>query len=90
MKDQKVHQTTAVMKMLLHLTGPNAFYVKKNTKEALQCPAGIKRSDIVSGAGYHMLTANLLRFQQLNILPAEIDSSSFDEGSGIADTLLKQ
>ena len=89
-KDQKAHQTTAVMKMLLCLTGRNAFCVKKNTKEALQCPADIKRSDIVPGAGYHTLTANLLRFQQLNILPAEIDLSLFDEGSGIANTLLKQ
>ena len=62
---------------------------QKNTKEALQCP-DIKRSDIVPGAGYHTLTANLLRFRQLNILPAEIDLSLFDEGSGIADTLLKQ
>ena len=67
MKDQKVHQTTAVMKMLLRLTGPNAFCVKKNTKEALQrikeaLQRSIKRSDIVPGAGYHTLTANLLRF----------------------------
>ena len=91
MKDQKVHQTTGVMKMLLRLTDPKAFCVKKkNIKEALQCPADIKRSDIVSGAGYHTLTANLLRFQQLNILPAEIDLSLFDEGFGIANTLLKQ
>ena len=64
--------------------------VSKNTKEALQCPADIEHSDIVPGAGYHTLTANLLRFQQLNILPAKIDLSLFDEGSDIADTLLKQ
>ena len=62
---------------------------QKSTKEALQCPADIKHADIVPGAGYHMLIANLLRFQQLNILPAKIDLSLFDEGSGIDDTLLK-
>ena len=90
MKDQKVHQTTAVMRMLLRLTGPNCILCQKNTKEALQCPADIKHSDIDPGAGYHTLTANLLRFQQLNVFPAEIDLSLFDEGFGMADTLLKQ
>jgi hypothetical protein len=53
----------------------------------LQCPANSKRHDV--GAGYSTLSANIIRFSELNQLPITIDLSRLDEGNGIEATFME-
>ena len=62
---------------------------QEETPEALQCPANSKRHDVGVGAGYSTLSANLIRFSELNQLPIPIDLSRLDEGNGIEATFME-
>ena len=46
-----------------------------------------KRHDV--GAGYSTLSANLIRFSELNQLPIPIDLSRLDEGNGFEATFME-
>ena len=59
---------------------------QEETPEALQCPANSKRHDV--GAGYSTLSANVIRFSELNQLPIRRDLSRLDEGNGIEATFM--
>lgn len=61
---------------------------QEETPEVLQCPANSKRHDV--GAGYSTLSANIIRFSELNQLPIPIDLSHLDEGNGIEATFMEQ
>ena len=56
------------------------------TSEALQCPAGTKRSDV--GAGYKTLAGNIEKFSELGCMPTNLCLSRLDEGNGIEGTFL--
>ena len=53
-------------------------------KKGLAMP---KRHDV--GAGYSTLSANLIRFSELNQLPIPIDLSRLDEGNGFEATFME-
>ena len=53
----------------------------------LQCPANSKRKDC--GAGYASFVANLIIFQDLSIMPVNLNIDQLDDGSGIGETLFK-
>ena len=61
---------------------------QKETREALQCPANSKWHDV--GAGYSTLSANIIRFSELNRLPIPMGLSRLDEGKGIETTFMEQ
>ncbi|CAC5423002.1 unnamed protein product [Mytilus coruscus] len=60
---------------------------QNSTEEQLQCPADSKRSNV--GAGYISLSENLVRFNEIGCLPDSINLTILDDGSSIANTLVK-
>ena len=60
---------------------------QEDSREALLCPANSKRQDV--GAGYCTLSANIIRFSELNQLPMPIDLSRLDDGNGTEATFVK-
>ena len=61
---------------------------QEERREALQCPANSKRHDV--GAGYFTLSANIIRFSELNRLLIPMDLSRLDEGKSIEATFMEQ
>ena len=62
-------------------------FCQEQTNENLKCPANSKRGDV--GAGYKSAEANINEFKKIGILPFKVDSNQLDDGSGIANSLLK-
>ena len=56
------------------------------TEEPLQSPENTLRVD--TEAGYHTLAKKILRFNEINCLPIQIDIAKLDEGNGIAATFI--
>ena len=59
------------------------FLCQEEKEGNLQCPINARGSK----CGYEYLATNLLEFQKLNSLPANIRINKLDEGLGIAETL---
>ena len=62
-------------------------FCQGKTNENLQCPANSKREDI--GARYKSAEASIREFKRLGISPFKVDFDQLDDGSGIANSLLK-
>ena len=62
---------------------------QQTTRNPLQCPADMERSDVDPGVGYHSVASNIQRFHELDALPMDISMSSIDDGCGIAEALMK-
>ena len=62
---------------------------QQTTGEPPQCPANMKRSDVVPGVGYHSVASNTQKFHELDALPMHISMSSIDDGCGMAETPMK-
>ena len=56
-------------------------------KEKLQCPASSKRKDV--GAGYKYIAGNIQQLIDINALAFPIKVSYMNNGSGMANTILK-
>lgn len=56
------------------------------TGEYLQCPARSSKPPV--GNGYVSLTRDLLEFQEIRQIPAELDLDRLDDGNGIETTLM--
>ena len=56
------------------------------TREALQCSADTKRSDV--GAGYKTLAGNTKKLSKLGCMPRDLCLSRLEEGNGIEGTFL--
>ena len=59
-----------------------------DTCESLQCPANSKRNDC--GVGYKTMEEDLTNFEKIGELSEKIRLNCFDDGNGIANTLLEK
>ena len=56
-----------------------------NTSEPLQCPANSKRTDV--GAGYRYVAENLIKFQELDAIPAGVNIQDLNIDTGLENVL---
>ena len=55
------------------------------TLEPLQCPANSKRTDV--GAGYRYVAENLIKFQELDAIPAGVNIQHLNIDTGLENVL---
>ena len=58
---------------------------RQSSTDNLVCPGQSKRKDV--GIGYKSLTENLIKFDELNLLPKTLQLNRIDKGEGVEAAL---
>ncbi|XP_060586802.1 uncharacterized protein LOC132742404 [Ruditapes philippinarum] len=86
----KVPQTSPKSK-LVHcpIDWLNCILCQTHSREALQCPALIKRKDVSKGAGYETLLSDISSYHEVGYFPVPINSTLLGEQKDVVEFLLK-